>query len=387
MTRIIALIVAFVISNSTGTATAWATEYEFSKVADTTGPFADFGEPSINGLGHVVFTATLNNGTTGLYLATGTGLATLVDSTGALNQFDIRPDINNDDTVAFAASLDGGGNGIFTVGPGGLLTTIASEINQFSPLTRLTIPAINNAGTVVFIAHFNGGNEGVFIGGNIPVMPIYDTSGPFAHFGGETQINDAGQVVFNAQLDGGATGIFLGNGGPTATIVDDQGDFQSFDYAAMDNLGNVAFRGATHTDVQSGIFSGNGAALNTLVNPAGPFDGVNPAYLNDHGTYAFLGVVGPNEFGIFTGTNPVDDSVLLTGTPFDGATLNSIALGFNRRALNDSGEIVFKGVLSDGRVGIYVATPIALPEPSSFLILAIGGLLIAGWKRSTQFPK
>ena len=375
----------FVIANAV-TAQLPATEYHISKIADTSGPFVNFGEPSINALGHVVFTATLNNGTTGLYLATGNGLATLVDSTGALNHIDIRPDINNDDTVAFAATLDGGGDGIFTIAPGGPLLTIASEFNQFSPLTQLTIPAINNAGTVVFTAHFDSDNQGVFIGGNVPITPVYDRSGPFSDFGGETQINDVGQVVFNAQLDGGATGIFLGVGGPTATIVDDQGNFRFFDSAAMDNLGNVAFRGVTRTDVQSGIFSGDGAALTTLVNPAGPFDGVNPAYLNDHGTYAFLGVVGPSEFGIFTGPNPVADAVLLTGTPFDGATLNSIAFGFSRRALNDAGQIVFKGILSDGRVGIYVATPIAVPEPSSLVVLAIGGVLIGSWKRLTQFP-
>ena len=333
-----------------------------------------------------MFQADLDDGTNGLYLASGSGIEALVDSSGAFSQFDVRPDINDSNLVAYSATLDGGGNGIFTIAPGGLPTTIAAEFNQFSPLTRFTIPAINNHGTVVFTAYFDGGNEGVFIGGNVPVTPIYDTSGPFAQFGGETQINDAGQVAFDAQLDGGARGVFLGNGGPTATIVDDQEVLHLFDGIAMDNLGNVAVRGISRTDVQSGIFSGNASTVTTVVSPAGPFDGVTPAYLNDHGTYAFLGVLAPTEFGIFSGPNTVHDLVIRTGTSFDGATLDSIGLYLNRRALNDAGQIVFKGLLSDGRVGIYVATPIAVPEPSSFAILAIGGFIVGCCRRLIGSP-
>ena len=60
----------------------------------------------------------------------------------------------------------------------------------------------------------------------------------------------------------------------------------------------------------------------------------------------------------------------MAGDLLDGLTVRNA--GFSSNGLNDSGQIAFTAVLSDGTQRVWIATPV--PEPSTFILLAIGAI-------------
>lgn len=79
--------------------------------------------------------------------------------------------------------------------------------------------------------------------------------------------------------------------------------------------------------------------------------------------------------GLFTGTDPVADRVILTGDELFGATLADLSF---YRGFNNNGQVAFVYQLSDSRTGIAIATPV--PEPGTFMLLAGGALCSIVWK-------
>ena len=88
-----------------------------------------------------------------------------------VSEFNFFPVINDDGTVAFSASLDDGTVGVFSVSDG-LFTTIASRPGA---LGILRSPTINTDGTVAFAGQpVSFGPVGVFTGTGGPLTTIAD---------------------------------------------------------------------------------------------------------------------------------------------------------------------------------------------------------------------
>ena len=135
-------------------ATKAEAEYTFTLIADSTGPFNQFGTaPSLNSILNssslnTIFSASINDaGTlafrahlgqtgsdTGIFTSNGRPITTVADSSGFLKSFGKTPSINGAGGVAFSAGvgdLDSGTFGIYS-GNGGPLTTIADISGPFS---------------------------------------------------------------------------------------------------------------------------------------------------------------------------------------------------------------------------------------------------------------
>ena len=134
----------------------------------------------------------------------------VADSTGPFSDFGVVPSpaLNASGTVAFVARFDGSGAGVFK-GNGGALTTITTIAtppfgNPFNP------PSINEAGMVAFSV-----GDGILAGNGGPLITIADTAGQFQGFAGgySASINSTGTVAFWALPDTGPAGIFASNGG------------------------------------------------------------------------------------------------------------------------------------------------------------------------------
>ena len=191
-------------------------------VADLSGPFLNFGSPSLNGAGTVVFEAGLDSPpqSRGIFVGRTTGgpTATLVEDSGPFGFTSGDPDINEAGTVAFHATMDAGGEGIFTISSlGGPITTVADTgSGAFLNFDKV---AIDNAGTVAFYAQSNAG-AGIFTraGGGGPVTTVADSSGPYAGFN-KIAVNNAGTIAFLANLTAGGTGIFTGADAITHRVI------------------------------------------------------------------------------------------------------------------------------------------------------------------------
>jgi hypothetical protein len=355
-----------------------ADAFTLTKIADNSGILSRFptAEPAINDSGVVAFDASLKAGGEGIFIGNGGALTPIVDTSGIFSSFvnsDLGTrsvvDINNSGTVAFHANLDAGGKGIFTSKDGNL-TTIVDTSGKFSGLRNQTI---NNNGTVVFTGIIDGGNNsGVFTGSGGTLNTIADRNGPLAGFGAFPQINNNGTVAFFATLDVGGQGIFTSKDGNLTTIADSTGNFSEFLGSGFNDNDTVLFRALLRTGGQALLTSKDGK-LTTIADSSGPFSTFSQGAINNNGNLAFFARLDqdPNNYGLFTGPDPVANKVIATGDAFLGSTVTD--LGFSRQGLNNSGQIAFGVVLADGRQAIFRADPQSVPEPASVLgLLAVG---------------
>jgi len=119
-----------------------STLYNFIPIADNSGSFDLLFPPSINNNGTVAFLATLRSGGESILKGSGGPLTTIADTNGPFSDFGRGTSINDAGRVAFR-----GDSGVFT-GDGGPLTTVALSGGPLSHFGEH--PAINNAGTVAF---------------------------------------------------------------------------------------------------------------------------------------------------------------------------------------------------------------------------------------------
>jgi hypothetical protein len=281
-----------------------AQPYNFTKIADTNGPFLSFAPggslpdgPSINDAGSVVFWAALKMGGEGVFVGSGASLITIADSvSGNFREIRCCPAINNAGTVAFRAYGITGIEGIFARSGGPFITIADSSAS----LNGFVQPSINDSGTVTFRVFIGPGDSGgvwIFKGNGGPLTPIANNrSGVFYELGGFPSINSAGVVAFEAGLllggqASGGPGLFVGNGGPLISIATSYlftpgSPFAGFTVApSINDSGTVAFMGSIEQGNGSGIFLGSGGPITTVGDSNGPLNNLRHASIDDRGKW------------------------------------------------------------------------------------------------------
>jgi hypothetical protein len=142
-------------------------------IVDTDGPFTNFGVPSINNAEAVAFFACFGppcaedrDSAAGIFVATGDALITIADTTGPFHFFG-NPSINNVGSVAFVAFLDRGGSGVFT-GPDPVADKVVATGDAFFGSTIVDFGVsqglgLNDVGQIAFFARLADGTEGIYL--------------------------------------------------------------------------------------------------------------------------------------------------------------------------------------------------------------------------------
>jgi hypothetical protein len=388
---------------------AWSADYTYTKIADTTtvsplGTFNNFGAsvdsmrlftgtpPAISGSTVAFFGAY--GGNHGIFVGDGGSLLTIAKTgdSAPSGTFNRLSDITiSDDTVAFHGRFAALGQstqfGVFS-GDGGSPTTIAKTGDAASSGVFLSAvkPSISGA-TVLFGGSDNAGG-GIFAssgGATTTILREGDAapSGTFIAFFDAVISDDT--VAFVAD-DSSDLGIFTISGGAVTTIVKDGDPAPSGFFSALFNPAisgaDVAFRGRFAS--QTGIFVGNGGQLTTIAKtgdaaPSGTFtDFSDPAVSGI--TAAFRGLYSGGD-GIFVGDGGPITTVIKTGDSLFGSTV--LGVGMGRFGLDPfgSGNLAFAYALTDGRLGIAVASPV--PEPNTLVLSCISAfaVVLVTWKQ------
>ncbi len=294
-------------------------------------------------------------------LAPGAGGASFVGFEGTL--------VDGAGGVAFRATLDDGGTGIWAGPAGGLQlaardgSAAAGTSGQFA---NFVAGDLNDQGKVAFHAGLEVGVGGVTAGDDRGVwagapgalalvaregQTAPDTGGRVFDTFSSPLINDVGDVLFRAFLDTG-TGLFLDEGGtlskaaasgdlaPGTSLGLGDATFAAFSDWALNDAGEVAFE-ATLGGALQGVTGANDGSL---------------WLLDRHGVLNLVVREGMLwELGL-------GDVAIVESIDFFG---DSDARG---RGLNDGGWLAFGLTFTDGREGVFVATP----EPASAALLALG---------------
>ncbi len=299
---------------------------------------------------------------------------------------------------------------IARVNRAGVITIIAEDPakTQFQ-FFGSNVVSINDAGQTSFTAFLSNDDIAIFRADSTSMTTIASTAGRFSSFGFDTSLNNAGEVAFTAQLDTGEQGLFSGTGGPVTThytnarpvLVDGVKTNLAggnFGRPSINNTGGeIAFWDRVNGPVPGeGIFAGRRGVFRTLgptdhfyngagdrgdannndlgigafetsffnnngvfvtaiatsnagvlsivadtLNGYGGFGFYAPA-INNRGEVAFRGFLPDfTTDGVFTGPNPKQDAIITSQEKLDGARILSGSFSVCAQALNNSGEVVF----------------------------------------------
>ena len=345
------------------------------------------------------------------------------------------PALNNAGQTAFIGVLSGSAAGfaigIWSEGGGSGLALVAPERNTApgtsDNFTALGLPVLNNAGQTAFRGFLNsssGTNSGIWSEGGGSGLALVvrlgstapGTSNNFTVFANPV-LNDTGQAAFHGYLNsstGTNRGIWSEGGGSGLVLVAREGNsapgtsdnFTALGLPVLNNAGQTAFSGFLNSSsgTNSAIWSeggGNGLALVARKGNIAPgtndsFAGFDHIALNNAGQTAFAGRLdwrGATDRGIWAEdllgvlTLIAREGDLLDVDDGPGTDLRRISsLDFvagtgngDERAsgFNDLGQLAFFAKFTDGTSGIFISDLVAVPEPTSVVLGALGlfGLL------------
>lgn len=276
------------------------------------------------------------------------------------------PSLEGDDLVFYGSGI-GDQRGIYTF-IGGVLSVMADTNtpipggmgNFKSPCS----PTIDD-GTVVFNDYY----QGIYISTGGTLNTVADTNTPIPSGTGTFEWlavpdMDGGIVVFHGNDQVSQAGIYTFKGGALSVIADTNtpipGQAENFNafgtYPSIDSE-NVTFKGF-YRSWKKGIYTHIDEALNVIVDTNTPvpggtgnftdFNGYTPT---DDGNVAFHGIGIDGQEGIYISTDGALSIVANTNTPIPGGT--GTFTHFGSFPSMDDGNIVFRGIGSDGQMGIY----------------------------------
>ncbi len=356
----------------------WAqTGYTFAKLADNSGPLADF-DPfamAINSGGAVAVHVFLDDNSEAIVRFDGQVMTTIATDTSGLVSLGGPVDIADNGTVAFMGGqliMQTAFTGVFA-GSGGALTTIGPVPPEPSTDPCYTLFSFSAAGVAAMGSGACGQGPGALVtGSGGPITTVYDgddlptedlpTGGNF--LGG--YMSDNGTLGIIAGAARFRDFVYKGSSASAALVriaIKSEPPLSNTDIRAVvvNDGGKVAFINGVF-GLEMTIFAGTSeASLAAVVaTSAGPFAGFNVAggaALNASDKLAFWAFLDPPDLreGIFRGPDPVADEVIIEGDVLDGSTVTSLMT--NRFSLNGSGQIVFTAGLADGTTGLYLAEP------------------------------
>jgi hypothetical protein len=297
--------------------------------------------------------------------------------------------INDDGYVAFRGYTSNGVDSILA--SNGITTRTITPLSyvdgdsQHWTVERSAM-SINNHGTVAFAAtgEYGSGAPYVFTGdGTANATRLNDRSGS------RTAINDAGMAAYLHPLGESYTwDIELVRDSQVYTLP---GTLDTLYAPDMNALGVVAYPASVNGEPK--VVVTDGVSMPTYID-LGAFPvqtggwwydmSFTDCAINDEGLVVFMASPSTSPFvgGIFVGSDPVADKVIMGGDTLDGKTINWVS--FSRYGLNDRGQIAFMAAFTDGTKGVFVATPV--PEPSTVVLFSVAaaGLLACTWRRGNR---
>jgi hypothetical protein len=378
--------------------------------------------PAINSAGDVAFGAVISGSgplNSGIFIDSGgSASAVALDGDpapapvgGTYSFFGAYPTLNDSGEVSFMAIVSGGSEplGIFLDSggtdaalilpghtapgtgdggdtPDGTYTGNAADFN---------LNALNDSGGVAFRSEVTGGSvaSGIFVdsGATEAAFALVGHSAPgtlggtYSTFGNPSQ-NDAGSVAFTADVTGGsaASGVFRDSGVPDAAVAlagdpapdTGGGTYTEFGFPVVNDLGYVVFlANVTGGSASGGVFLDTGGPEEAVAVEGGtaPDTGggayatvTSPGVLDVSGRVAFSATLTGGSLGagvfLFHPASGQTSAVVLAGqtAPDAGATFSE----FGFVSMNDAGQIAMQATLSDGREGIFLASPIAAAVPA-----------------------
>ncbi|MBC8143673.1 MAG: PEP-CTERM sorting domain-containing protein [Armatimonadetes bacterium] len=374
---------------------------QFARVASSQElPTKSFSYPSLNNSGLVAFgmaDAGQTSVVSGIYKATSPGSYTTV-ATKATAEFArpsssmAFPQINDSGEVAFYCVRPDQRVGIYKATDSSAYTTIATSVlpDTFTPFYR---PYIANNGDVAFKG-FLGDNDirspritGLYKGNGGALTTIADNSNDnFYTLGTSYGFNNNGQMAYNRAPSYAA---FRSNGSTETLIANanqSPAPFQSIRSVSLNDSGLVAFSSLPLGVPQSytGIYTATGAGTFSTViqldNSTFQTEEAIPININNNNAVAYWATTRAslgNANGIYLAlSGQAPTRIIGRGDALFGSTVTGISNEFD---LNDNNEIAFAYFLANGERGVARfsgAGTVAVPEPSTFALLA-GALSIA----------
>jgi hypothetical protein len=374
--------------------------------------------PVINGAGQTAFSGTLLQGTAGVngfndsgIWSEGSGTLALLaregnvapGTTSALfGNLANSPVINSAGQTAFFGTLLQGtagvtasnDTGIWSEGSG-TLALVAREGNVAPGTTSALFgsfgnPVINGAGQTAFVGSLQVGTAGVTTSndqgiwsegsGTLALLAREGNVAPgttSALFGNFTSsfpvINGAGQTAFFGSLLVGTAGVTASNdtgiwseGSGTLALVAREGNVAPGTTSALfNNFGSTVINGAGQTAFFGSLLQGTA--------------GVTAS--NDQGLWA----ESPDGLTLILRKGDlfdVDPGIGIDNRTISFITFTAVSGGEDGRGMtfNNDGTLAFRLNFTDGSSGIFTSTIAAIPEPSTYAVMAMG-LGVLGWVR------
>jgi hypothetical protein len=362
--RLIIVVALALLAFLAAPAHAQSSGYTFMTIVDSSQGLTADRCAAINNDGQIAFTAFTDEGVQIIIRAEEDGtLTTIADDTKRFSFFGANPSINDQGDVSFAAALEKGGEAILVTSGKSVKTVAQTEKEEFNFFGFNT--SLNNQGEVVFSAELDeefGFDEGTFVGdsrSNITTIYLASTS-QFLGTDSRRSINDTGQIAFEERFDDFTTGIFLFNGSEFVTIVDQNSPLVDSAFnPQVNNAGVVVFH-AFLDNTEQAIITGSGGDLTIIADTSGPFGDFGffgGSSINDSGEVAFNATLdGAFGSGIYTGPDPLTDSVIEVGDTLGGSIVTNTLIC--SEGLNNDGQLVFVAQLEDGRTLIVRADPV-----------------------------
>jgi hypothetical protein len=346
---------------------AIAVDYTFTRIADSSGPVQP-GEGSINNAGKVAFVGSRSNGGDGVYLLDGGIVTPLLANYGGVTRIG-RVRLNDNGAVAYVADRSGNPAGIYVVPAGG---SSATQVAGAGLRDLFWDFDFNNRGQVVFEAQYRPGEYAYFVTDGKHTNPVHTWPGNGIEQ--PATVNDSGTVAFSMPLVGGNGEIYTGDGSSPASRPGLYGTDPS-----INNAGRIAyvFRGAGEQAVMLSGPEGRPVRI------AGTTDGTFLARptVNANGEVGFTAFGTPSDSqldGVYVGDGSRLDRVLGPGDTLFGGTVRDLILEDGN--LIDSGQLLITYLLTDGTIGLTVATPV--PEPECAAAAFEAGLLLLARRRN-----